>query len=54
MEENDLRLTEGSAAVDAGAVLFNVNDGFKGKAPDLGAYELGDALPHYGPRPEKK
>ncbi len=26
------------------------DDGFKGKAPDLGAYELGAKLPHYGPR----
>ncbi|MBM4033791.1 MAG: hypothetical protein FJ291_18690 [Planctomycetes bacterium] len=48
----DLRLREGSAACDAGQVLPNINDGFGGKAPDLGAYELGDKLPHYGPRPE--
>jgi hypothetical protein len=37
-------------AVDAGAVLPNINDGFTGSAPDLGAYELGASLPHYGPR----
>lgn len=37
-------------AVDAGLPLPNVNDGFAGKAPDLGAYELGQAPPHYGPR----
>jgi hypothetical protein len=49
--EIDLRLREGSAAVDAGIVLPNINDGFKGKAPDLGAYELGEQPPHYGPRP---
>jgi len=49
-EVNDLRLREGTAAVDAGAVLANVNDGFGGKAPDLGAYELGARLPGYGPR----
>jgi hypothetical protein len=49
----DLRLKEGSAAVDAGEVLPTVNDGFIGKAPDLGAYELGSPLPHYGPRPER-
>jgi len=47
---NDLRLAGGSKAVDAAVVLPNVNDGFGGKAPDLGAYELGEALPHYGPR----
>jgi hypothetical protein len=48
---NDLRLKEGSEAIDAGALLPNVNDGFAGKAPDLGACELGSRLPHYGPRP---
>jgi hypothetical protein len=48
----DLRLRPGCAAVDAGAVLANVNDDFKGKAPDPGAYEVGQALPVYGPRPE--
>jgi len=48
----DLRLREGSAAVDAGQVLANVNDGFAGEAPDLGCYELDQPLPHYGPRPE--
>lgn len=45
----DLRLTEG-AAVDVGQPLPNINDGFAGSAPDLGAYELGSALPPYGPR----
>ena len=47
----DLQLRPGSAAVDAGVVIPGVNDNFSGKAPDLGAYELGQALPHYGPRP---
>ncbi len=47
---NDLRLKEGSDAVDAGMHLPGLNDGFKGKAPDLGAYEMGSPLPHYGPR----
>jgi hypothetical protein len=51
-EPPDLRLKPGSRAVDAGQILPNVNDGFQGKAPDLGAYELGDPLPLYGPRPE--
>lgn len=46
----DLRLAEGSEAVDAGCVLFNVTDGYEGKAPDLGAYERGRPIPHYGPR----
>ncbi len=46
----DLRLKAGSAAVDVGLVIPNVNDGYAGAAPDLGAYELGAPLPVYGPR----
>ena len=48
----DLRLRPGSPAVDAGVVIPGVNDNFTGKAPDLGAYELGQETPHYGPRPK--
>ena len=48
----DLRLRQGAAAVDAGTVLPNVTDGFRGSAPDLGAYEYGAPMPHYGPRPK--
>jgi hypothetical protein len=47
----DFRLKPGSAAVDAGVALATINDGFTGRAPDLGAYELDRPLPHYGPRP---
>ena len=46
----DFRLKPGSAAVDKGNVIPNVTDGYSGKAPDLGALELGQPLPHYGPR----
>jgi hypothetical protein len=46
----DFRLKPGAKAVDAGVRLPNVNDGFAGKAPDLGAYEAGQAPPIYGPR----
>jgi hypothetical protein len=46
-EPADLRLRTGSAAVDAGVVLPNINDGYRGAAPDLGAFELGDELPVY-------
>lgn len=46
----DLRPRPGSAVVDAGMRLPNINDGFRGKAPDIGALEAGQALPHYGPR----
>lgn len=48
----DLRLKEGSPAIDAGEVLPNFNDGFAGKAPDLGALEFGQEPPFYGIRPE--
>ncbi|HKX31922.1 MAG TPA: right-handed parallel beta-helix repeat-containing protein [Blastocatellia bacterium] len=47
----DLRLRSGSAAIDSGLALPNVNDGYSGAAPDLGAYEFGSELPVYGPRP---
>ena len=50
MDVNDLRPAARSKAIDAGVVLPNINDGYRGKAPDLGAYELDEALPHYGPR----
>jgi hypothetical protein len=49
--DSDFRLKPGSAAVDKGVVLPNVTDGFAGKAPDLGALEVGQVPPHYGPRP---
>ena len=51
---NDLRLKDGCDAIDKGEPVPNFSDGFKGKAPDLGAYELGDSLPQFGPRPLKK
>ena len=49
-DEFDFTLNARSRAIDAGTVLPNVNDGFTGKAPDLGAYERGRPLPLYGPR----
>jgi hypothetical protein len=50
-EDLDFRLRPGSTAVDRGIALPNVTDGFTGQAPDLGALELGQPLPVYGPRP---
>jgi hypothetical protein len=47
----DFRLIPDSAAVDAGCILPNVNDDFTGAAPDLGALEVGQPMPIYGPRP---
>ena len=43
-------LKAGGKAIDAGVRLPNVNDGFAGRAPDLGAYEVGQPAPVYGPR----
>jgi hypothetical protein len=50
-KDYDFRLKPGSAAVDKGVVIPNVNDAFLGTAPDLGALEAGQPLPIYGPRP---
>lgn len=46
----DLRLKRGAPAIDKGTVLDNITDGYSGSAPDIGAYEYGQELPHYGPR----
>jgi hypothetical protein len=50
-ETFDFRLKPNSAAVDKGTKVGNVTDGFTGQAPDLGALEIGETQPHYGPRP---
>jgi hypothetical protein len=47
----DFRLKRGSTPIDRGTRLPNVTDGYSGSAPDLGAVEYGQELPHYGPRP---
>jgi|WetSurMetagenome_2_1015567.scaffolds.fasta_scaffold00791_4 hypothetical protein len=49
-EVPDLRPNPDSKVVDAGVRIPNINDDYKGKAPDCGAYESGQELPHYGPR----
>jgi hypothetical protein len=49
-EAFDFTLAPGAVAIDAGMLLPTINDAFTGKAPDLGAYESGQPLPHYGPR----
>lgn len=50
---DDLALAPASTAVDGGVALPGINDGFAGKSPDLGAYELDAPVPHYGPRPKR-
>ncbi len=51
IETNKLWLGPESDAVDRGEVLPNINDGFAGAGPDLGAYEALAGVPHYGIRP---
>lgn len=46
----DLRLTGGAKVIDKAVRINNINDSFAGSAPDIGAYEYGQELPHYGPR----
>jgi hypothetical protein len=49
----DFTLNVKGKAIDRGEVLPNINDGFKGKSPDLGAIEAGDSMPIYGVRKNK-
>jgi len=45
-EDGDFALLSSSPNVDRGAVIFGINDDFKGNAPDVGAYESGfDLVP---------
>jgi hypothetical protein len=47
----DLRLVVGAPEINAGVPLSNLNDAFVVNGlPDMGAFELGQPLPHYGPR----
>jgi hypothetical protein len=47
----DASLARGSKAIDAGARLPGVTNGYAGRAPDLGALERGRARPRFGIRP---
>jgi len=49
----DFTLNPKGKAVDKGVIMPNINDGFKGKAPDLGALEAGESMPIYGARRNK-
>ncbi len=48
-----IELKKGCRAIDRGVNLPNINQYYSGKAPDNGAYEVGEPLPHYGPRIQK-
>ncbi len=45
----NFQLRSSSKAVDAGVVIPTVNEDFVGKAPDLGALEVGKKPMRYGP-----
>jgi hypothetical protein len=49
-DQMDFRLKPGSAAVDHGIPIPNINDDYDGAAPDLGALEGDRPAPHVGPR----
>tara|TARA_B100001123_G_scaffold444900_2_gene594972 strand:+ start:440 stop:2446 length:2007 start_codon:yes stop_codon:yes gene_type:complete len=46
----NFKLNPKGKAVDAGVIIPNVNDNFNGKAPDLGAIEVGSPAVVYGVR----
>ena len=46
----DLRPRAGSPVENAALRIANVNDGYAGSAPDIGAFEVGASLPLVGPR----
>jgi hypothetical protein len=50
MAPQSVELDAGSNAIDAGDLLPNVNDQFRGAAPDLGAWEKGAPAPQFGVR----
>lgn len=52
MTAQDVSLASGAAPLDRGLRLANLNDGFTGSGPDLGALERGCPLPIYGVRPD--
>ena len=44
----NFKLNPKGVAVDAGVIIPNINDNFNGKAPDLGALEIGSLAVIYG------
>jgi hypothetical protein len=46
----NFKLNPEGKAVDAGTIIPNINDHFKGKAPDLGALEVGGPKETFGAR----
>ncbi len=49
-----LTLAEDCNAENAGIVLTGINEDYSGSGPDMGAYERGAPLPHYGIRDLKQ
>ncbi len=49
-DDLDLTLKKNAKVIDKGVVLPGINTNYTGKGPDLGAYEYGMEIPHFGPR----
>lgn len=49
-DEFDLRLRAGSAPIGAGIRIPGIRQGPADGLPDIGAYQSGQPVPHYGPR----
>ena len=47
----DLRPHGSATPVDKALPIANISDSYNGAGPDIGAYEVGVAMPTYGPRP---
>ena len=47
-EHGDFSLARGSPGLDAGVAIPNFNDGFQGRAPDVGAHEAGTPPMKFG------
>ena len=45
-----IQIAASGQAKDAGVALPNIAEEFDGKSPDLGAFEAGGRVPHFGPR----
>ena len=45
----DVRPTAAASFIDAGKVLFNINDSYQGGGPAIGAFDENEKKHHYGP-----
>ncbi|MHC4873891.1 MAG: chondroitinase-B domain-containing protein [Planctomycetota bacterium] len=50
LDFGDPGLKEDASVIDKAKLINNINDDFTGRGPDIGAFEYGKEMPHYGPR----